>query len=357
MTFNNLLYSGFVFEEDEDFFKFKIKLFNTVLLIGIIATALFALLSFLGVNRFSPIHEYALLLYTIVCAASIVILRYSKNNYALVLNIFFLACYLLFTEALIVVPEDPFRMIWFYMLVYIIFVFKNHILGFIYTGVIVGTIVVYELLTPHPDAELAIFSSTLGLVIMSALFYVHTKKFYDYESSFEQRRVALSLLASTDALTGISNRHEFIKKSQDAFEVATSKNNTLHIIMFDIDLFKQVNDTYGHLVGDDVLIKFSKTIKENLQKEMTFARVGGEEFAILITRLKREEVEEFAEKLRLAIEKMVVTLPEKEISITTSIGIGSYTKLTHTFLSVFEMADKMLYKAKEEGRNRVCSLQ
>ena len=356
MALNNLLYSGFIFKEDEDFFKFKIKLFNTVLLIGIMATSLFALLSFLGVNSFAAVHEYALLIYAIICAVSIVVLRYSKDNYPLVLNIFFLACYLLFTEALIAVPEDPFRMIWFYILVYLVFVFKDHVLGFIYTGVIIGTIAIYELFTSHPDAELAVFSSTLGLLIMSTIFYVHSKKFHDYETSFEQRRVALTLLASTDALTGISNRNEFIEKSQDAFQIATSECNTLHIILFDIDLFKQVNDTYGHLVGDDVLIKFSKTIKENLQNEMTFARIGGEEFAILVTTLKSEEVKKFAEKLRLAIEKMVVTLPEKEISITTSIGLGSYTKSIHTFLLVFEMADKMLYRAKEEGRNRVCAL-
>ena len=353
MALNNFLYSGFDFNEDEDLFKFKIKLFNTVLMIGIAATVLFSTLSLLGIDSFSPIHEFSLLLYAVVCTISIVMLRRDKGNYPLLLNFFFIAGYLVFAEALVFVPEDPFRMIWFYILVYLVFVFQTPVSGFVYTGLSVGTIVVYEMLTPYPDVELAVFSATLGLIIMSSLFYVHTKKFNDYEKSFEQRRVELSLLASTDMLTGISNRHQFIKKSQDTFEAVISETDKLHIILLDIDYFKRVNDTYGHLTGDKVLIEFSKTIQKYLHKGMTFARIGGEEFAILSTTLNIEETKIFAEKLRAAIERMVVNLPEQKVSITTSIGIGSHTKTTDTFLMVFDMSDKMLYKAKEEGRNRV----
>lgn len=159
----------------------------------------------------------------------------------------------------------------------------------------------------------------------------------------------LEKLASTDNLTGIYNRHKFEELFKIELDRVARYKHPLTLIMFDIDHFKNVNDTYGHDVGDEVLKNIVNVVRKNIRNTDIFVRWGGEEFIILCPETETQKATNFAEKLRSAIE---TTLFAQAGNITCSFGVTSYIdkEIDDSFL---KRVDNALYKAKNEGRNRV----
>ena len=161
----------------------------------------------------------------------------------------------------------------------------------------------------------------------------------------------LEYIASYDAMTGIYNRRKFFEIAVEIFD--TSKEN-LFAIMIDIDKFKNVNDTYGHPVGDLVIKNIATCIKGNLCKESVFGRVGGEEFAILCHKENQKEVKEKIELLRTQVE-LCETFTEDGtlVKCTISEGIAMANPQTKSLDALLKIADEALYTAKGDGRNKV----
>ena len=181
-------------------------------------------------------------------------------------------------------------------------------------------------------------------------------KFFNYlldilkqkQIDLQNSNVKLRSKADIDPLTQIFNRRALMEKLKD--------KNLFHanysVIMVDIDKFKDVNDTYGHGVGDSVLKELASVVKSIIRDKDVFARWGGEEFLVLANTRDLLEVEKIAEKIRIKVEASSFSTVGK---ITASFGISSPRKPEESFEEVFEHADKALYQAKELGRNRVCS--
>ncbi len=165
--------------------------------------------------------------------------------------------------------------------------------------------------------------------------------------------------ATLDALTGLNNRHQFALRLREETASAKRQNTPLCCIMTDIDFFKKVNDTYGHAVGDCVLKNVARTIKKELRENDIPSRYGGEEFAILLPYTTLEEAQLVAQRLRSAIEKKKINIEEyniegvKQLSVTISIGVSQYDKKMKEPQQLYQNADKALYSAKENGRNKV----
>ncbi len=164
--------------------------------------------------------------------------------------------------------------------------------------------------------------------------------------------------ATIDALTNLNNRRQFELRLWQ--EIATTKrqNNPLCAMMIDIDFFKKVNDTYGHASGDAVLKGVASIIKSTLRESDIPSRYGGEEFAVLLPYTHIDEAKIVGERLRKAVESTPIKLNDevsdvKTISVTISMGLAEFNK-KETGEELFERADKALYQAKENGRNRVC---
>lgn len=158
----------------------------------------------------------------------------------------------------------------------------------------------------------------------------------------------LKQLSETDQLTGLHNRHFFFEHYPK--QVAVHPQTGL--IMLDIDHFKQINDLYGHQVGDRVLQCFSRCVKALLRSEDLFVRSGGEEFVILLPGLAGVALRRVAERIRLAVETMLVDPSLPELRVTVS--LGSTDVLPQEEVStVLARADEWLYRAKRAGRNRV----
>lgn len=166
--------------------------------------------------------------------------------------------------------------------------------------------------------------------------------------------VSLSM-ALTDTLTGLFNRRYLNVHLEKLLEQSGEQRKPLAVLMFDIDHFKSVNDTYGHAVGDEVLKVFSERLKSRLRSFDILARTGGEEFVAVLVDIGIEKACHIAERLRrgIASDPVPASVKDGELSITTSIG-GAYIGTDVVSVDeALERADKLLYEAKESGRNRV----
>jgi len=157
-----------------------------------------------------------------------------------------------------------------------------------------------------------------------------------------------------DGLTQVHNRRaltEFLDR-----ELARSQrhNRPLSVLMFDIDRFKAINDTRGHLCGDTVLRELAQKVAGTVRKEDLFARYGGEEFCMVLVETSLEEATDAGERLRAAIESLGVSFEGQAVPITVSVGVASATAATgFDSATLLRRADENLYRAKQTGRNRV----
>ena len=165
----------------------------------------------------------------------------------------------------------------------------------------------------------------------------------------------LKLLADTDPLSKLYNRRYFTKASKHILEIAKRNKTDLSIIMLDIDDFKFVNDTYGHSVGDDVIITVSCILQEYSRHSDIVCRFGGEEFIILTPETNNDGAMVIAEKIRSEVEKKVIFINDIKLKFTVSIGISQVIiDKDYNIEATIHRADKALYQAKETGKNKVC---
>jgi diguanylate cyclase (GGDEF)-like protein len=164
----------------------------------------------------------------------------------------------------------------------------------------------------------------------------------------------LQKLARTDSLTGLSNRRYFFEIAEKEFAESVRYDRPLSVIILDLDLFKETNDTYGHLVGDRALIHIGELLQKAIRTPDTAARYGGEEFVILLPETESSQAILFAERLRKLVENSPVQNGDVSISLTASFGVAGYgTKGEKTLDQLISRADQALYQAKGKGRNQV----
>jgi diguanylate cyclase (GGDEF)-like protein len=157
-----------------------------------------------------------------------------------------------------------------------------------------------------------------------------------------------------DELTQIYNRRAFFQQSEQSLMKVKGKLSSLMIILFDIDFFKKVNDTYGHQTGDQMLVHVAQICKAELGEHMLFARYGGEEFVLALTGYTLMEGENFANHLRFCIEQKPLVENERVVSVTSSFGVSVTTgAMEETIYQLLQKADEALYAAKRAGRNQV----
>lgn len=168
----------------------------------------------------------------------------------------------------------------------------------------------------------------------------------------QQAHQQLQNLSRTDHLTGLYNRGYWELRLIQEFKRYSRYDQPCSLIMLDIDHFKKVNDNYGHTVGDDVIRQVSKAIKEQVRDLDIAGRYGGEEFGIILTNTDANGAATFAERLRMTIEKMVVSSEGQLVKFTISLGIHQLSQDTVDHREWIEKSDQALYKSKEGGRNR-----
>ena len=166
----------------------------------------------------------------------------------------------------------------------------------------------------------------------------------------------LEQLAQTDPLTQILNRRALTERITAEMERALRYDSTMALLMIDLDHFKRVNDTYGHLVGDDVLRDVAQLLSDTIRGSDIVARYGGEEFLVLLPETDDAGAESFAERIRVAVEQHEFNNATESpaLRLTASVGVAVFPAARiESVEDLFARADAALYRAKADGRNRV----
>lgn len=206
-------------------------------------------------------------------------------------------------------------------------------------------------------------SMTAGIAILFALFIAYAIYYSTINRSREEkerleelvkdRTREIELLSKIDALTGLWNRGYLEEMMKMEFKRARRYNHDISILVIDLDFFKKINDTYGHLGGDEVLRSVSRRITECLRETDFVGRYGGEEIVVILAETGTELAIEIAENIRSAIAANPVHFIEETINVTASIGIAAMRSAHEKCSEIFSEADEALYSSKKDGRNQV----
>ena len=211
-------------------------------------------------------------------------------------------------------------------------------------------------------APLAVRGRTIG--VMEAMNKTNGRFFDDFDREVfrtlsHQAAIAiynaqLYEMAIRDGMTGLYIHHYYYERLAEEFRRALRNKHHLAVIMFDLDFFKKVNDTYGHRLGDEILIKTASVVRRNCRVFDIAARYGGEEFSMILPETDNEGGRVMAERIRQLVARIKVPYGDRKVGVTISAGVASlFENNPATVDRLIEMADRALYYSKETGRNRI----
>jgi diguanylate cyclase (GGDEF)-like protein len=202
----------------------------------------------------------------------------------------------------------------------------------------------------------SVLAQTIMLLLISLIsYFVIIRESSELKLAYQK----LETMATTDPLTGISNRRQLLERIEQHFALlqrtaeAIWKNIGLGFVMIDVDFFKQINDTYGHLAGDSILQELATLINMELRPYDVFGRYGGEEFLIVLPNTLAEETERIAERLITTVKAHAFMWNNSPVHITLSAGVTWTDAAKDSLDEVLSKVDSLLYEAKEQGRNQV----
>jgi diguanylate cyclase (GGDEF)-like protein len=201
--------------------------------------------------------------------------------------------------------------------------------------------------TGHPHGTI------VTVVAFQALFTTFCLPFLRVAMSKERAELEQRKAALTDSLTGVANRRAFFDRGVPLLETALEDRRSAALLLFDLDRFKNVNDTAGHQVGDLVLQAFCELIVTSITPRGLFGRLGGEEFACLLADVSMAQALQTAERLRRNFAEM--QFPGLVENATVSVGVAMASEAGRSLTALLATADRALYRAKADGRNRVAS--
>lgn len=196
----------------------------------------------------------------------------------------------------------------------------------------------------YVDLDLIAFMSILTTIFMTSIFG------FFFSNSVKEQHEQLSDLATKDSLTKTGNRRALDKKLAELTTAQARRASSVSLILLDLDHFKSINDEFGHMIGDQVLIRITEIIQGRIRLTDALYRFGGEEFVIVPLELTVGMAEKLAEQLRVLVENNVL-VPENPVTI--SLGVAEYRQ-GETSEQWLNRADEALYQAKRSGRNKVC---
>lgn len=267
----------------------------------------------------------------------------------------------LFTYLAVQAVEDGSAIIWLFAYPPIIFYISQSRVGvFACAG---GLVAVAVLFSPIGDLVFNAPYSTSFRLTMIAVLAFEMSTCYVLDQS--RRRSKLGLLklarefeyaAKHDALTGLANRREVLSQLDNEYQRYLRNSREFSVLLMDIDLFKSVNDNYGHHIGDEMIVLVASTLKEQCRKVDTLARWGGEEYLVLLPETGTEEAVKTANRIRKAVSSKSVSAEGQAIAATISVGVATIRD-DESVDRLLQRADAGLYRAKTLGRNTVCEFE
>ena len=346
-------FDGFLFESTAQVSEFRFRVFSTVLLVATIFAPIFAALHYLGQIDITDFHASIDLSYGIFSLLVWLGFRRRPENYFLYALLFAWFSLFVFVSAYVFAVHDEFRAIWFYILVTVSFVLLPRKWGDIFAVLSVLALLIGYNLFETGISEDAIVSSVLGMLPFALILRAYAKQSDRQVFELSEKNAKLVELASKDELTKSYNRRMFYELGAHLFAMAKREETPLSMMMFDLDNFKSINDSYGHLVGDEVLRRFSLLCMSSQRENDVFSRIGGEEFVLMLPNTDAAGAMEIAERFLKVISNMSCRIEEHDLCVTVSIGVTQINQADVELENLRVRADAALYEAKTAGRNQV----
>ncbi|MFI5014269.1 MAG: diguanylate cyclase [Hyphomicrobiales bacterium] len=204
-----------------------------------------------------------------------------------------------------------------------------------------------------PPSSLALTTPWVAVMGIEPMILVIAGGFLQLSMAKERSELVQRRAAATDELTGVASRRAFLEEGERRLDAAVKRSLPVALLLFDLDHFKKINDTHGHYTGDRVLQAFARRAVEVLRPGDLFGRIGGEEFAALLTNTSGDSALGIAERFREAVEKIEFKEGEVWLHLSVSVGVSTASGLSCDLGDMLKQADRALYGAKSAGRNCV----
>lgn len=384
LTLKNILVSGHHFSDDEYELKSIFVLMNSMLGFTLLFVGILALLLFIKGDYY---FASANCIYLLIGAIGVYLLRRNRENYHFVIPFFPFISIILVNVAIVEYPNEHVRFSWFLVIIIVSFFLGGRKLGFTSSGLsLISIFALYTIL----DINLSTYTFVLMVAILtlgSLAVSLYERREYDLKQKLsdinisleervkeeiqkrltsyqknneklqksakklEEQKNAYKQLAHYDTLTNLPNRIFFNDRLEHSIDKAKRNDNKLAVLFLDLDNFKEINDSLGHHVGDEVLKIVAGRLQQKIRQSDTLARLGGDEFILLLEDIN--DVYKIGEISQSLIHKLsnVMHIKEHELYVTVSIGASIYPDDGEDAESLLKCADSAMYSAKREGNN------
>lgn len=345
------------FSEEDEYHAFRYRLLNVLIIAGAVFTALFLIGNATNVNPLRGWHLWSMTIFTCVSILFWLLLRGHPDRFLKIAWPYEILGLLEYTSALLFVPFDELRILWFYVNVPGVFILLGQRVGW---AVTLGTAVGIVLVNPHlqaPYSSHAIATAIASLLCTGVMFHAYVDRSVSYYQRMRIYNRELQRLASRDPLTGAMNARAYYAACEQHIHLAQRNHQAYAVLFVDLDHFKRINDTHGHAAGDEVLRTVASTLQNAIRASDLLGRIGGEEFSIFLPATDRVGAIQLAENLRKAVEACHPRTRDAVLTITASIGVAVSADGQTSMQVIQEQADAAMYQAKQAGRNRVTAIQ
>lgn len=341
------------FTESEEYLEFRYKFLIVLMLAAAFLTGLFILGTLSQINPIGWAHGRMMIVFTSTTLVLWWLLRGAPKRFKRIGWTYETLCMVENTSALIFVPVDELRILWFFTNIPCVFILLGQRAGWFISAV---TVLGFAFGNPHldqPYSANAVATGVLALLYFSVSFHAYVDRSMSYFKRMRDYNMQLVDLASHDPLTHVFNAGAYYRTCDQLIHASQRANQPFAVLFIDLDHFKSINDTYGHAVGDEVLRTVAQTLQNTVRRSDVVGRIGGEEFSVFLPNTEVVGAERLAETLREAIESIHLDVAGVRLKITASIGVAAKTFEQENIQVIQQHADQAMYEAKRGGRNRV----
>lgn len=352
-SLSHLLFGRVEFAESEEYLAFQFRFLTVLIISGALLTVLLLLGHAAGANPLDTPHVYSMWGFSSLAFAIWLALRGHKERFSTLAWAYELICLAEYTSALLLVPQDELRMLWFVVNIPGVYILLGRRAGLAITLLSIFALWRLNPLQPTPYSPNAIATATLAILYLALFFHVYASRSISYFVRMRQSNQQLRELASHDPLTGILNARAYYARCDQLIRLGQRERHPFAVIFIDLDHFKSINDTHGHAVGDAVLKAVALILSSRLRNSDALGRIGGEEFSVFLPNTDQEGALRVGENLRQAIATLAIPAAGQHLRVTASLGVAPGDAAQDDMQSLQHRADQAMYRAKAAGRNRV----
>ncbi len=353
MILGNFLSSGFLFQSNESELKLKYQFFNSLLLINILIVSLAAILRFYQGEYFQTIIDSA---YSLLALITLLLARKSREIFPLLVKFVMLFSLLIVTLTFYNSDNAYVGIGWFYVQMLVVFFLSDR--KFSFSMLFLSVVIILGIEFYHADSE-HFRQSLMGLlpfIVFNLFIGLYEKRNRMQNALLKEQNKLLEKysfeIENYDIITRLPNRKLFIERLKNRILIARKYHHEFAVLLIDIDNFKDINDSYGHLFGDRVLLEIARRLENILWEQNSLSKVGTDEFIVILSETDSDKIIKLSKQIQQTVEEELI-IDKQKLFISVSLGIALYPKDATTALTLIQNVDSALHKAKSSGKGHI----